>query len=95
MKIEQVRQRTGVTEKYVPGAGATVSSRIIASVCTALVAPAPAYETSRKYLSRIPGRSALETNEIKSGSISDPVCIWNISSRSRKSTSTISKEGQS
>ena len=54
MKIEPFGQRAGVTEKYVPGAGATVSSRIIASVCTALVAPAPAHETSRRYLPQMP-----------------------------------------
>jgi len=41
MKIDQVRQRDGVMDRYVPGVGATVSSRIIASACAALVAPAP------------------------------------------------------
>ena len=72
MKIEPFRQRARVTEKYVPGAGATVSSRIIASVCTALVAPAPAFETSRKYLSRIPDRSAPDASQIGSASVADP-----------------------
>ena len=90
MKIEQFRQRAGVTEKYGPGAGATALLRNSRVGCAALVAPASAFELSRTYLSRTPDRSALDMNEIKSGSISDPVCIWNISSRSRNPISTVS-----
>ena len=75
MKIEQFRQGAGVTEKYVPGAGATVSLRITASASAALVAPAPAYEPSRKYLSRIPDISAPDTSQIGSASVADPELI--------------------
>ena len=64
MKIEQFTQRAGVTEKYVPGAGATPIQWTCRVGCAALVAPAPAYEPSRKYLSRIPNRSAPDTNQI-------------------------------
>ncbi len=64
MKIEPFRQKAGVTEKYVPGAGATALLRNSRVGCAALVAPAPAYEPSRKYLSRIPNRSAPDTNQI-------------------------------
>ena len=41
MKIEQFRQRAGVTEKYVPGAGATPSRWDCRVGCATLVAPAP------------------------------------------------------
>ena len=41
MKIEQFRQRAGVTEKYVPGAGATPSRWDCRVGYAALVAPAP------------------------------------------------------
>ena len=41
MKIEQVRQRAGVTEKYVPWAGATPVQWTCRVGCAALVAPAP------------------------------------------------------
>ena len=75
MKIEQVRQRAGVKEKYVPGAGATALLRNSRVGCAALVTPAPAHEPSRKYLSRIPGRSAPDTNEIGSASVADPELI--------------------
>lgn len=64
MKMEHVRQRAGVTEKYVPGAGATALLRNSRVGCAALVTPAPAYEPSRKYLSRMPDRSAPDTNKI-------------------------------
>ena len=40
--------------------------------CAALVAPAPSHETSRKYLSRIPDRSAPDTSQIGSASVADP-----------------------
>ena len=60
MKIEPFGQRAGVTEKYVPGAGATVSSRIIASVCTALVAPIPGIRNIQKI-------SVADTGSIRDG----------------------------
>lgn len=80
MKIEPFRQRARVTEKYVPGAGATPSCRIVASACAALVAPAPAHETSRKYLPRIP----TDLRRIRTRSIADPVRIWKLSSLYRQ-----------
>ncbi|MHB8302678.1 MAG: hypothetical protein ACYDC6_07585 [Acidobacteriaceae bacterium] len=48
MKIEPFRQKAGVTEKYVPGAGATHCSAIPASACAALVAPAPSIPDIQK-----------------------------------------------
>jgi hypothetical protein len=41
MKIEPFRQKAGVTEKYVPGAGATPVQWTCRVGCAALVAPAP------------------------------------------------------
>ena len=40
MKIEPFRQKAGVTEKYVPGAGATPVQWTCRVGCAALVAPA-------------------------------------------------------
>ncbi len=72
MKIEQFRQRAGVTEKYVLGAGATVSSRIIASVCTALVAPAPGISDIQKV-------SVADTGPIRAGYERDRMLIQFVS----------------
>ena len=66
MKIEQFRQRAGVTEKYVPGAGATPSRWDCRVGYAALVAPAPGIPDIQKYLSRTSNRSAPDTNEIGS-----------------------------
>lgn len=72
MKIEQFGQRARVTEKYVPGAGATVSLRITTSVCTALVAPAPGIRDIQKI-------SAADTGSIRDGYKRDRLLIQFVS----------------
>jgi len=54
MKIEQFRQRAGVTEKYVPGAGATPLLRNSRVGYAALVAPAPALTKANSALNQVP-----------------------------------------
>jgi len=68
MKIEQFRQRAGVTEKYVPGAGATPVQWTCHVGCAALVAPASGIPDIQKI-------SAADTGSIRDGYERDQVRI--------------------
>ncbi len=83
LRIEQVTRIGGVRGKYVPRAGATSPARLSRRLLPRWSLPPPAPVGSNFCLAQTGIRSALDTNEIKSGFISDPVRIWKLSSQHR------------